>query len=265
LKVEIFKSPNMKLKSFVLFFFTLFIIVLFLSCSSTFRYDKIFQKGKEYYYRTVYIDSIGDTITNEVLIMKPLNRRWLGQLRIQEAVKYSFCTDTFGYKNFVSPDPSMRKLKNEYFEKKGRNKIKKSENTGAVNNDNYFFLHPPRVNQYFMLRYSAYPYLKYSCLTDSVSSFELKLSEIRKYNHIYEVKPLSTDSLNSSEKLWEFNVESKVTNLSDYWKQYHIFDSKSVMIFSKESGFIMMHHTFENGIRINFDLIEIKQNLRSKQ
>jgi hypothetical protein len=54
-------------------------------------------------------------------------------------------------------------------------------------------------------------------------------------------------------------VESVVSGLTDYWKQFPIFNSKSLLVYSKESGFISMYHNFENGIKIHFDLIEIIQ------
>ena len=250
------KITEMKIIFYISFVYIFFI----LSCNTAYKYEKLFAKGYEYKYRALYIDSIGDTITNEILIMKPLNRRWLGQPRIQESVMYIFITDTIGMKEFVSPDPTIRSLDEDYFKKHEKKRILKSEKTGAINNGAMYFLHPPRANQYYMLRYSAYPIIYYNKLNDSITNFDFSLREIMKYNHHYLVKPLKIKLENSSEKLWELEVDSKITNLSEYWKQYHIFDSKSKLIFSNERGFVKMHHTFENGIKIQFDLIEIARN-----
>ena len=236
---------------------------LIYSCSTVYKSDPYFSIGKEFHYRVLYIDSINDTITDELMVMRPLNKRWSGQPWLQESVKYLFDTDTNEYKNFISPHPGMREIYENYYKKNRTYRIKGSEITGGVNNQEYFFLHPPRINQYFMLRYAAFPVVEYKYLTDSTTQFNFHLGEKMKYDHVYLISPLS-DSMKSkfrsnNENLWEMKVESTITGLSDYWKQYPIFNSNSLLIYSRESGFIMLHHNFENGIKIHFDLIEIIQ------
>ncbi len=244
--------------------FKLFCFCFFLyGCKTTYKHDTFFTIEKEYHYRVLYIDSLNDTITNELLVMKPLNKRWSAQPWLQEAVQYKYYSDTNSYKKFISPNPSTREMDNSYYKKHHTYRIKESEITGGVNNQDYFFLHPPRINQYFMLRYAAFPVVEYKYLTDSTTQFNFHLGEKMKYDHVYLISPfrdsVRTKYHSNNEKLWEMKVESTVTGLTDYWKQYPIFNSNSLLIYSRESGFIMMHHNFENGIKIHFDLIEIIQ------
>jgi hypothetical protein len=233
-------------------------LIVFCSCKTTYRYDSIFTDKKEYVYQVLYIDNNGDTITNELLILKPLNRRWLGQPRVQESIKYIFDTDTNEYRNFKSPNPEMCEIDENYYIKKGKYDIKKSEITGGLNSDSIYYIHPPRTNQYFMLRYSAFPLIYYSKMKDTIQSYTYDLGLGMKYHHEYVIKPVKTinsDSLN--EDLWEISAKSKITNLTEYWKNYPIFDSKTYFLFSKKHGFLKIHTEFENGIKVIFNMVKI--------
>jgi hypothetical protein len=212
--------------------------------------DLFFVKNKEYHYNAVYIDSIGDTIVSEIITLKPLDRRWIGQLRVQETVQYQFETDSSDFVKVALPISGIR-----------INHVKK-ENTGAYFQNGYYFLHPPRANQYYMLRYAAYPRMEFEYLSDSLTSFDFNLRALGgvKYQHHYIITPLK-DSLifcnTIKTEVWEVQTTSEVTGLSEYWQNLRIHNSTCEAVFSKELGFVKMHHTFENGIKIQFDLIKV--------
>ena len=225
------------------------IAVLLYSCSSYKpKKDKIFIKNREFIYQVIYITKNGDTLSNENISLKPLDRRWVGQCRVQESIKYCFNSDTVD----LSPIRESKQILINY---------QKKEITGATVTDDFCFVHPPRANQYYMLRYAGYPYMQYEFLTDTLSSFKFVLREIGKvkYEHLYTITPIKF-SINSSYQLsncWQVNIESEVTGLSDYWKKYHMHNSTCEGIFSKEYGYIKLHYLFEYGIKIQFDLIDI--------
>lgn len=240
------------------------IIVFFItvSCGALYKgFDNHFSSEKEYHFRAVYIDENGDTVTNEIVKLNPLDHGWIAQPRVQEAVKYTYQTDPNDYNKFISPMPFINETNLSNLEKHGHLKIRTSEKTGAYFNGQVYFLHPPRANQYYMLRYAAYPMMKFKCLTDSIASFDFSQRPLGgiKYEHHYIVKPLE-DSLvfnTTKTKAWEVQTTSEVTGLSEYWQNLHIHNSTCEAIFSKEYGFIKMHHTYENGIKIQFDLIKV--------
>lgn len=235
----------------------LLLIVLY-ACNSAYRYENMFSDRKEYIYQVLYIDIFGDTITDEFMTLKPLNKRWLGQPRVQESIKYIFHTDTCEYKNFISPNPTMCQINENYYQKKRNYNLKKSEITGGLNSDSIYYLHPPRTNQYFMLRYAAFPLIYYGKMTDTTQSYTYDLGVGMGYHHKYVIKPFTT-IINDSiyEDKWEINAESTITGLSDYWQNYPIFNSKTYFLFSKERGFLKIYIEFENGIKVNFNLVKI--------
>lgn len=242
---------------------TILVFFILSSCGALHEgIDNHFSSEKEYHFRAIYIDEKGDTITNEIVEMNPLDRRWVGQPSVQEAVKYTYNTNPNDYDQFKSPMPYIYESNLSNLEKDGHLKIQSSEKTGAYFNGQAYFLHPPRTNQYHMLRYAAYPKMEFECLTDSTTSFyfiQRPLGEV-KYQHHYIVTPLK-DSLTfcntTKTKAWKVQTTSEVTGLSEYWQKLRIHSSTCEAIFSKELGFVKMHHTFENGIKIQFDLIKV--------
>jgi hypothetical protein len=112
-----------------------------------------------------------------------------------------------------------------------------------------------------MMRFAAYPFMIYSKLSDTLEQFEYKINNLddQVFIHNYEVLPYErTTPLNGNFKdsLWTVNVISTVNGLSDYFESQHYHDSKMEGLYCPEIGFIKMHYTFENGVKIYFDYIE---------
>lgn len=219
-----------------------------------------FQEDCEYHYNAIYIDSHGDTITEEILILKPLGRPWFFQPWLQVAIKYIYNTDTLGFKNYVDPDPWWHEKNQKYFSKKGKLKISSSENTGAFAKRGIFYMHPPRDNQYRMLFYSPHPFVYFKSLNDTTNKFKrnggapgMGGETIQEYT----VTPLKDVAFNKSKiRAWKVYATSS-GDYNDYKESLKIYDSTLDAIFTKEYGFIKMHYNFENNIKIQFDLKEV--------
>lgn len=241
-----------------------FLIISFLVINSSFAQDNNldkrpnpFDKSKEYHYNAIYIDKVGDTITNEKMVLKPLGRPWLPQPGLQVAIKYIYYTDTSEYKNYVDPDIFFHKKNQKYFAKKGKVRVSSSETTGAYLKRGAFYMHPPRTNQYRMLLYSAHPIVPFKALNDSVNNFMQDHINIigmgGTFIQKYTVTPLPDTIIDNSQiNAWKVYATSG-GDFNDYHESLKIFDSTLDAIYTREYGFIKLHYSFENKIKIQFD------------
>lgn len=55
---------------------------------------------------------------------------------------------------------------------------------------------------------------------------------------------------------WHLRTTS-IGNIKEEDKNYGIYNSVQESIFCKEYGFVKLHYTFENNIKIQFDLVNI--------
>ena len=70
----------------------------------------------------------------------------------------------------------------------------------------------------------------------------------------YTVTPLQDTLINNYKvNAWKVYAVSG-GDFNDYHESLKMFDSTLDAIFTKEYGFIKLHYTFENGIKIQFDL-----------
>jgi len=237
------------------------ILVLFcFSCSVSQDYT-YFNKNIEYHYLAVYIDKDGDTITHEKMILKPLGRPWLPQPWLQTAIKFIYNTDTTGFKNYVDPDIFFHKKNQKHIEEKGKLRVSEKEITGAFSKRGAFYMHPPRVNQYRMLFYSAHPMVPFAALNDSANHFvQDHLNVIGmggRYIQYYTVTPLQDTVINNTSiGAWSVYAISG-GDFNEYHESLKIYDSTLDAVFTKEYGFVKLHYTFENGIKIQFDLDKV--------
>jgi len=248
------------MKTFSLFFLFVLLIFCLNSCfvykSKVNEFDTYFVKGRLYHYNTLYIDSLGDTLVRGKLIIEPKDRPWIGQPRVQESVNYIHIIDST---NFIKNQTTQNHLKT-------KNKFSENENTGGYLNKNYFYIHPTRANQYRMLFYSAHPCMEYEALEtppegvkNPVYTFHsnTKYFYLGELNSTYKVMPLIKSTLSSitdSIKVWKVEASSKI-QFEDSTQQYYTGNLNSILDaeYCKEYTFIKLHHTFENGVKIQFD------------
>lgn len=232
-------------------------------CSNLLSQDiDYFSKTKEYHYNALYMDSTGDTITEEKMILKPLGRPWLPQPWLQVAIKYIYHTDMAEYKNYVDPQKFFREKNQKHLKEKGKPLYSSTETTGAHTKREMFFMHPPRTNQYRMLQYAAFPIVYFNALRDTTTKFTYKRRFIGMGGDIiqrYLVTPQKDTLVNNDKvKAWDI-VAYSGGDYNDYNESLTILDARLDAIFTKEYGFIKMHYVFENNIKIQFDLEEVVQ------
>jgi hypothetical protein len=235
-----------------------FILITFSASSQDFKY---FETKRDYIYTALYIDSIGDTITNETLTIRILDRRWIGQPWLQKSVRYIYDADTADLKNYVDPDKYFRERNNKYFKKKGKPRYSEKETTGGFQSESYFYMHPPRTNQYRMLFYSAHPKFLSSNLengSDTISS-NLRIFGLGYLDQKYRFQELGKkECLGDSINVYQVSVNSfPVSEKELSIEKLNFYTSTFDAVFSFEYGFIKMHYEFKSGVRIEFDLVEV--------
>lgn len=220
-----------------------------------------FNGDQEYHFNALYIDSNGDTITNEKMVLRPLGRPWLPQPWLQRAVKYIYHTDTSDYKNYLDPDKWWQVKNQKHYDKKGEYRFSEDETTGAIAKRGIIYMHPPRTNQYRILSYTPHPFVYTKAMADSIFKFSRSLEFIGMGGPMiqdYTVKPLGDTTLNNSVvKTWKILATSG-GDFNEYYESKDFYDSTMEAIVTKEYGFIKMHYTFKNNIKIQFDLEKVK-------
>jgi hypothetical protein len=183
---------------------------------------------------------------------------------VQTAITYVYITDTAGYRNYLKPDSSIYKKYPEqkekiaaYYEKKMKRKVslKKEETTGATQKFGFFYMHPPRANQFSILFNAPHPMVYFSALNDSVNVFkrDLELPFVGDFNQTYTVVPIDDVEIAGQKiRAWRVTAES-IGDDRIYAKGEEEFNSTLEAIFTYEYGFIKMHYAFANGIRIQMD------------
>jgi len=207
--------------------------------------------------RALYINKEGDTISNEIVVVKPLGRPWWPQPWLQKSIRYIYSNDSNAFRQYVDPDPYFRE-RNIQFDKKGKMRIRPKETTGGIFRKEVVYMHPPRTNQYRMLFYAAHPLIYFGQDMDKFYPYQHKLEiPFNHFTQIYNASYLSDSTLFSKNvRVWKFFVESKRDKIS-LKNEERIYNSTLDALFTREFGFIKMHYTFENGIRILFDLEKV--------
>ncbi|RYM32367.1 hypothetical protein ERX46_13880 [Brumimicrobium glaciale] len=241
-----------------------FILTIFTAFSQNFKY---FETKRDYIYNALYIDSIGDTITNETLIIRIPDKRWIFQPWKQKSLIYIYETDIKGYKNYIDPNAIYQEMNEDYFKKHGEFRlVQKSTSGGLVSKRNgYFYMHPPRQNQYSMLFNAAHPIFVYSALenkndTLSVTNQKVYGKGYFKQEYIYE--SIGNDKfLGDSITIYQVKVSSDLISKKKYvLEEVDFYSSTLEALFCMEYGFIKMHYKFKSGVRIEFDLVEVVEN-----
>jgi hypothetical protein len=212
----------------------------------------------------LYIDSSGDTITNERLILRTLDRRWIGQPWLQRSIKYIYDTDTADYKNYINPDSYQRGRDKKYYRRKDKFRLSEKEITGGYQTKDYFYMHPPRRNQYSMLFYAAHPAFHSRVLEKGTDTIPINntIYGVGTMNQKYRFQDLGKDEiLGDSIDVYQVNVNAYLmTEKEKFKKKIDFYASTFDALFCFEYGFIKMHYEFKSGVKIEFDLIEVIEN-----
>jgi hypothetical protein len=232
--------------------------------SKSSKSDTYFLKNRNYHYNSLYIDSAGDTIIKGQVIVQPLERPWLWQWSIQESVNYIYFNDSMEYNKYKDPEFSIYLQQQKYLRKHGRMKLYPKELTGGYMTDSTFYIHPPRANQYRMLNYAAHPFARYLKLEDTTvhQVATMRIYGLGKLYNVYSQSPLersSLDGIGAEVKVWGINVESHIDFTNEYYKFFPIFNSSLEAEYCKEFGFVKMHYSFQNGIKIQLNFVKMTE------
>nr|WP_299207109.1 hypothetical protein [uncultured Brumimicrobium sp.] len=243
----------------------LFFTMLLFGISVFSQENNYFDKKRDYIYNTIYIDSLGDTIITEKLILRVLDRRWIAQPGLQKSIRYIYNTDTAAYKNFINPDAYQHERNQRRYKNRGKFPLSKKSTTGGYQNEHYFYMHPPRTNQYYMLFHAAHPRFHSRVLekgTDTLTFTDQQLygAGYMRQEYIYEIfgkQKMFGDSIS----LYKVDVSSElISDKERFINKPDHYSSTLDALFSYEYGFIKMHYEFKSGVRIEFDLVEVIEN-----
>ncbi len=250
------------MKSFILILGFIFLTFFVFSQETAY-----FETKRDYIFKALYIDSVGDTITNEKLIIRIPDRRWIAQPQVQKSVIYIYGTDTTDYKNYVDPDSYFRERNVRLYNKRGKFPIVKKETTGGLesNRYSYLYMHPPRANQYRMLFHAPHPYFFYSALDKEIDTAIITNQQFygagyMRQQYIYQ-KLGQEKFLGDSIEFYSVDVSSELISTKEYYKDKLDFYSSTLdALFCLEYGFVKLHYEFKSGVKIQFDLVEVKEN-----
>ena len=229
--------------------------------------NKFEVKEKTFIYEAFFINSKGDTLTNEIIEISFTDTPWKFQPKTQKNVVITYYTDTTGIKSFVYPFEKVRK-KHQKFQankesgEKGWEKwtwLAKREVTGYSLNDSVFWTHPPRDNQYIYMQLSGMPEILLDRLKIGGNwikqLFILTGFHDWKGNVISKSEVTGTTSYNhkkiSVKNAWKISIKHEHSKLGNY---------NSEMIFDeKEYGFLILDNKYPEGNRIVMNLIKMKK------
>ena len=226
----------------------------------------IFAEGKEYIYQVAFIQSNGDTLTNEKLIMLGNDDDWQFQKK-QSIIEYKYFPDTVNLKKYIDPRAAYeeRKVKNLKKKAKGKRRwdnytwIDDYEITGKVITDSSFWLHPPRSNQYGYHYMNVYTEINFNQLFLG-GAWKSNLTILRGFPSNEEFVGARIDTFEVTEKL---SIDFNKKTLNDCWRiEITSTHSKqgatnAEFIFSETHGFLKMDYLFYDGVRINYVLKDI--------
>ncbi len=123
-----------------------------------------------------------------------------------------------------------------------------TDTTGAVENENTCWFHPPRHNQFMMLELAPFPRIEYPLLVGKTYSKILFIGEgwgdlsNSKVYWKYEIKERNDDT-------WFISAEARPTI---YPSEINRLD----IIFEENNGFIKLDYSFNNGTQITMNKID---------
>jgi hypothetical protein len=241
-------------------------LILF-SISAYTQETNYFKTKRDYIYSALYIDSIGDTITNETLTIRIPDRRWIAQPWKQKSVIYIYDTDTTDYKNYVNPDNYQHERNQRLYQKNGEFPLSEKETTGGLESKrySYIYMHPPRRNQYDMLFHAPHPYFFYSALDNEIDTAIITNQQLYGAGYMYQEYIYQglgkNEVLGDTINTYQVNVSSDLVTEKEYHlKRLDHYSSTLDALFCMEYGFIKMHYAFKSGVRIEFDLVEVINN-----
>jgi hypothetical protein len=214
----------------------------------------LFDTLNTYQYKALFINSIGDTISNERIIIYSSGLPWEAQTS-QTLIKIFYETE----------EMALQRIENPCYKRKKKKKINRviEERTGAIETDSLIWLHPPRSNQYLYTEIAPFP---------QVIPFKLDIGQSWESGTMFILfgwGKFKGRVKSSYEVVGKFNADYMQIQLQDCWeiKAYsdHNKLGKSFLsfIYQKEYGFLKLDYLFFDGNKIILELESIYKSEKS--
>lgn len=212
---------------------------------------KIWQANREFHYQALYIDTNGDTISNETIVMVPSGKPNPLQKNKQSLAEYHF-----QYSATDSAKLAGHPIHANDFTKKYNTIIwRRQMQEGIIENEDEMWMHPFRTNQYVLTEIAPFPAVRFP-LTEGLSWKSL----------FFIAKGWGTFRGRATQK---YTIKGKTTRqvgigelagcqlIEAVSKHKKLGESHAWFYFHPDYGFVEMVYQFYNGQQIIFSLQEI--------
>lgn len=205
----------------------------------------IFRGGKVYTYRAIYINAMGDTLSNRRVWMKPTGMRWRNAHKRQTEVHYEF-------EGVVEDSASFTPHSLNSTFSSWKQKIA----TGATENEKEVWIYPIRHNQYIFTQLAPIPKVELPLEKGRTWKNTFRVRGYGKWHNQvgkleYEVKKLKALDVDftTSIECWEIHAKA----------EFPEGESSLVYYFHPYYGFVKMLYTNFFGETLDIILIDLQE------
>jgi hypothetical protein len=218
--------------------YLLIVILFFMLCQTKAQDNKILEANTSYTYLVHYSDSIGKIEFTDTLIFQTTQVPWKYDPGNQVTVLWK-------YSQKKLPEALKKKIYTV-----GYNEV---DSTGAIENQDEYWLHPPRAGYFSITEIAPFP-------------------SYRKFARVYDVY-FSTLSIGAGwgsyentkiENEYRITASSTVTiqgrvyacNTIDATGTFHLGVNKVRYLYNKQLGFVDFDYRFYNGVKLRLQLLK---------
>ncbi len=213
---------------------------------------QIWNASKKYIYDAFYIDSIGDTITKEQIIIQPIRKMHKYKIAEDQIVLKYIYNYSEADSARLAPNPVNG---NEWTQQNGSMKWLKTVREGAIETNGSVWLHPFRMNQYVLTEIAPFPGVRFPLHINK--KWDMTLTVFRGWG-IFKGKHkqtmIVTDKKDYTLQIGQMNNCWVIFGLSTH---KNLGTSQVEYIYHEQYGFLSMQYKFYNGQRITFILSEL--------
>lgn len=217
-------------------------ILLKTTNNSKVGHPNYWDSSRVYTYSAIFIDSTGDTLSEEIVKLKPTGEVWeKAPNQTLVSILLDFNADDSAK---LAPYPANG-IKLPWF---------RHYKEGAIQDSSKVWIHPVRANQYIITELAPFPEVRFPLKEDKSWSAGLTVFEsfgsfeghIDKFYNVNKV--VNRNYVFGNLECWEIKAESIHDRLGS---------SRLTYYFNNEYGFTEMNYHFYNNKRLEFKLIEL--------
>jgi len=235
-----------KLNFIVLLISVCFILAGFIQQSSApqLGYPNYWSSEREYVYSVIYSDSAGDTITSEIVTLKPTGKTWEAD-RKQTLIKFQLDSLTANWSKL--PATPLNGKKRTWM---------KSYEEGVLQTNTKVWMHPLRQNQYILTELAPFPEVILPLKKDTAWKSTL---------WIYEAFGTFAGTVENTYTISDKEERSYIFGKLICWKieavgkHNKLGNNTATYYFNEEYGFTEMNYHFFNNQKIEIKLTQLKR------